>query len=66
MTSAMNPLREALRRIFCPNRIEKQRRERELLSAASDVAGFIVPWVLFGAVGWAMISLMTGWNIGLL
>lgn len=66
MTSTMNTLREALRRVFCPNRLERKRREQELLNTASDVVGTVVPWALFGAVGWAMISLMTGWNVGLL
>jgi hypothetical protein len=65
MTLAPDPLRAALRRLFLPAPEEKTRRERELLNRVSELAGTVVPWALAGVLGWAMTSLMTGWNLGL-
>lgn len=66
MTLATDPIRELFERVFCPNLEEKARREKEVLNAVSEVAGTLVPWAIAGVLGWAMISMMTGWNVGLL
>lgn len=64
MTLASDPVRDFFRHIFCPDSEEKRRREKGVLVIASEAAGTLVPWGVAGMVGWAMISLMTGWNVG--
>ncbi|MFT6395775.1 MAG: hypothetical protein ACJAYU_000517 [Bradymonadia bacterium] len=64
MTAASDPVRDFFRYLFCPEPLEKQRREKEAMVIASEAAGTLIPWGVAATVGWAMISLMTGWNIG--
>ncbi len=65
MTLASDPIRDFFRNLFFPQPEEKRRREKEALDVVSEVAGTLFPWSVAGMVGWAMISLMTGWNVGL-
>ena len=65
MTLAAEPIRVLIRRIFHLDIEEKTRREKVIVNAVSEAAGTFVPWALAGALGWAMITLMTGWNVGL-
>ena len=58
-------IRRFFTKLFHPDREERERREKAALDVASEVAGTVFPWLFGAAIIWMMISMTTGWNIGL-
>lgn len=64
MTGVHRRWTDDLNRLFHPDPDERRRRERALLDIAADTVGITVPFLLGGAVLWAMGTMAVGFNAG--